>query len=162
VTDLSQPIDNTELNILQSIQGRLQGFADRCILVLNKLDLTGASSWGESQCRELSGGVPYVKLSALTHQGLESLKELLVDHVLLKKLTSGDVGVAVTNVRHKEALEKARIHLKLAAESLETGAKSEFVSLDLRIALDFLGEIIGVVTSEEILNNIFARFCIGK
>ena len=162
VIDPSQPIDNTELDVLQSVEGRVQRFSDKCILVLNKLDLISASPSDEIQCSKLPGGLSFVKLSALTHEGLDSLKELLVDQVLSKKLTAADLGVTVTNVRHKEALEKAKSHLELAAESLEKGENSEFVSLDLRIALDFLGEIIGEVTSEEILNNIFEKFCIGK
>jgi tRNA modification GTPase len=162
VVDLSQMVDNTDLNFIHNIKASVDGFNDKCILVLNKLDLIDDHLRCGAEHQYLLAGLPHTKLSALTHDGLDSLKRMLVDKVLSGKLTAGDLGVAVTNVRHKEAMEKAREHLQLAYESLQSGETSEFVSLDVRIALDFLGEVIGVVTSEEILNNIFAKFCIGK
>jgi len=71
-------------------------------------------------------------------------------------------GVTVTNSRHKEALDKARNHLQLALRSIEDGRSGDFIAMDLRSALDFLGEIVGVVTTDDILNAIFSKFCVGK
>jgi tRNA modification GTPase len=162
VVDLSQAIDNTELDFIQGIKESVDGFNDKCILVLNKLDLIGNDLGCGAEDQYLLTDLTYTKLSALTHNGLDSLKRMLLDKVLSGKLTASDLGVAVTNIRHKEAMEKAREHLQLAYESLQSGETGDFVSLDMRIALDFLGEVIGVVTSEEVLNNIFGKFCIGK
>jgi tRNA modification GTPase len=162
VIDLSQMIDNIDLDFIHNIKGSVDGFNDKCILVLNKLDLISNELGCKAEDKCLPIDLPDTKLSALTHDGLDSLKRMLLDKVLSRKLTAGDLGVAVTNVRHKEAIEKARAHLELAYGSLQSGETGEFVSLDMRIALDFLGEVIGVVTSEEILNNIFGKFCIGK
>jgi tRNA modification GTPase len=162
VVDLSQAIDNTELDFIDGIKKSVDGFNDKCILILNKLDLIDNYLGCRAEDQYQPTGLPYAKLSALTHNGLDSLKRMLLDKVLSGKLTASDLGVAVTNIRHKEAMEKAREHLRLAYESLQSGETGEFVSLDMRIALDFMGEVIGVVTSEEILNNIFGKFCIGK
>jgi tRNA modification GTPase len=162
VVDISQALDNTELDFIHDIKESVDGFNDKCILVLNKLDLINDQPGCRAEDQYVPIGLPYTRLSALTHDGLDSLRRMLLDKVLSRKLTAGDLGVAVTNVRHKEAMEKARAHLELAHESLQSGETGEFVSLDMRIAIDFLGEVIGVVTSEEILNNIFGKFCIGK
>jgi tRNA modification GTPase len=162
VVDLSQCIDNTELDFIRGVKESVDGFNDKCILVLNKLDLIDNQLGCGAEDQYLPTGLPYTKVSALTHTGLDSLKRMLLGKVLSGKLTASDLGVAVTNVRHKEAMEKAREHLQMACESLQSGETGEFVSLDMRIALDFLGEVIGAVTSEEILNNIFGKFCIGK
>jgi tRNA modification GTPase len=65
-------------------------------------------------------------------------------------------------VRHWEILGRARESLKSALKEAESGVSSEFISLYLRDALDYLGQITGKVTSDDILNNIFSKFCIGK
>jgi len=162
VLDLSQPIDNYELELIRLLRFKVESFDEKCIAVLNKLDL--ARNGGGNSCvfRDLLGISRIVKLSALTHEGLDTFKRFLVDEVINKKLTGSDSGVTVTNARHQEALKKAMVSLELAMKSFENQQSSEFVSVDLRGALDSLGEIIGAVTSEDILNNIFAKFCIGK
>jgi tRNA modification GTPase len=68
----------------------------------------------------------------------------------------------VTNIRQKQALGAAIDSLRAAQTSLKRGLSSEFVAVDLRQGLDRLGEIIGEVTTEDILGNIFSKFCIGK
>ena len=68
----------------------------------------------------------------------------------------------VSNLRHKTALEKSADHLKKAIDSISGSLSGEFISVDLRNAESALGEIIGKVTTDDILNNIFSQFCIGK
>ena len=68
----------------------------------------------------------------------------------------------VTSARHKGSLDSAHQSIELARRSLKAGLSSELVALDMRAALDALGEIIGEVTNEDILGNIFSKFCIGK
>jgi tRNA modification GTPase len=70
--------------------------------------------------------------------------------------------VVVTNRRHRDSLQKAAVELDRARTSLAEGATNEFIALDLREAVNALSEITGEMTSEEILNAIFSRFCIGK
>jgi tRNA modification GTPase len=59
-------------------------------------------------------------------------------------------------------LVKAKQSLKYALKSLKSGKSEEFIAVDLRAAIDSIGEIVGLVTTEDILNNIFSKFCIGK
>ena len=71
-------------------------------------------------------------------------------------------GAVVSNIRHYNALKKAKTNLINAKNSLASKITGEFVSVDLRLAAEHLGEIIGKVTTDDILNNIFSKFCIGK
>jgi tRNA modification GTPase len=71
-------------------------------------------------------------------------------------------GAVVSNSRHFECLMRAKESLEKVEESIQNKMSGEFISVDLRKAADDLGEIIGIVTSDDILNNIFTKFCIGK
>ncbi|HEU5091717.1 MAG TPA: hypothetical protein VFT30_03485, partial [Nitrospira sp.] len=71
-------------------------------------------------------------------------------------------GVVITHVRHRVSLERAGTSLQEALISIERGIEPEFVAVDLRAAADALGEIVGAITSDEVLDRIFSEFCIGK
>lgn len=71
-------------------------------------------------------------------------------------------GVVVTNVRHRVALQRAFTAIMQALSSIEGGTLAELVSVDLHEAADALGEIVGSITSDDILERIFSEFCIGK
>ncbi len=103
-----------------------------------------------------------VKISAKTHQGLENLKDLLVRKALRGMTLRSEGGVTITSARHHSALGRTAKSLTLALETVESGRSGEFVAMDLRAGLDSLGEIVGVTSTEDILNSIFSRFCIGK
>ncbi len=75
---------------------------------------------------------------------------------------SAELPAIVPNIRHKLAIDRALTASKAAAEGFRTGLPGELVAIDLKDALDSLGEITGVTTTEDILNQIFTRFCIGK
>lgn len=124
--------------------------SDKIIKVLNKIDLN------QNIVKDVDA-----KISAKTGAGIE---------LLLKKLTVIAIGTEtyteksaiVTNLRHLNCLKKSRENLMNARESLLKKMSGEFISVDLRNAEMNLAEIIGEVTSEDILNNIFMKFCIGK
>lgn len=124
--------------------------ADKIIPVFNKSDIyTGSPVPGA------------ITISAKTGSGMESF------FAALKKAAFGDSvytekSIIVSNIRHHRALEKARTELQSALSSLQNNMSGEFTSVDLRNAADALGEIIGEVTGDDILNNIFSKFCIGK
>lgn len=123
---------------------------DKIISVLNKIDLNKNSN--------VKGNI---QISAKYGEGIEELFNMLK----LKSIGSKNYtekGAIVSNIRHYNALKKAKKSLKKAKKSMIKEMSGEFISIDLRLAEDLLGEVIGRVTSDDILNNIFSKFCIGK
>ena len=101
-----------------------------------------------------------IAISALTGMGVDQLKQSIVQAVR-KRMPSSD-GAMLTNLRHYQALRQVSASLDEVAQGLDSGLPSDLVAIDLRNALYHLGTITGEVTSDEILGNIFHRFCIGK
>ena len=120
------------------------------LTVLNKIDK------GTNESTEYD-----IYLSALTGEGIAGLLNKMKDHALTNSNFSEKTAV-VSNLRHYQCLFKTKENLIKARESVTNQMSGEFISVDLRNAINSLGEIIGEVTSEDILNNIFTKFCIGK
>lgn len=132
------------------------------VVALNKIDLLTPG-----QVVELSvhfslpdGGRP-LPISTVTGEGLKALREIIKDRVGLSSLEPSQ-SVTITNIRHQDILLRCRDFLVKALESVEAGTHPECVAVDLRGAADTLGEITGVITSDEILHRIFSQFCVGK
>ncbi len=126
------------------------------VLVMNKVDLVP-----EEPRETETAGIPTVFTSALTGTGIDHLVEAV------RELITGGVGWAggeelITNARHYAALLSASRSLEQAQKTADEGISAEFVALDIREALSALGEITGDVTTDELLEAIFSRFCIGK
>ncbi|MFA6437740.1 MAG: tRNA uridine-5-carboxymethylaminomethyl(34) synthesis GTPase MnmE [Bacteriovoracaceae bacterium] len=100
-------------------------------------------------------------ISCKTHFGLVDLKRQLIK-ATVPHHDSTVSSITITNVRHKDALERALSSLENAMSAVNEGLGGDFVAVDLRAALNYLGEIIGLTTPDDILNNIFSNFCIGK
>jgi tRNA modification GTPase len=128
------------------------GEAPLIVPVLNKADLLpeGAASTGHA----------VIRISARTGLGLELLKDRFTAHV--RSLRSDENDIVVTNVRHLEALTKAREALIAAATGVAEGISGELLATDLRQAQHHLGSITGKITADDLLGSIFSRFCIGK
>jgi len=129
------------------------------ILVENKIDLTAVEN---IKSIEIPKRITKVRTSALQGIGIEELKSALSNFAESAKIASNETSAVVTSRRHQASLLHAKEGLEGAIDSLKKKASNEFVVVDLRTALDALGEIIGEVTTEEILNDIFSKFCIGK
>jgi tRNA modification GTPase len=123
---------------------------ENIIKVLNKIDL-----------EEVNNVMSDVKLSAKTGEGINNLLDLLKEKALGNSSYSEKTAI-VSNMRHYECLKKAKEKLLKAKESAKNKMSGEFISVDVRNAEDDLAEIIGEVTNDDILNNIFTKFCIGK
>jgi tRNA modification GTPase len=130
------------------------------ILVRNKIDLL---KQGETSARPstLVPRPPAVAVSCLTGQGIESLKDAIRDQVWSGQITAEMLEVMI-NARHQDALQRARAAALRAAEALRSGRTLELVALDLRLAVNAIGEIVGKTTTEDVLDMIFSQFCIGK
>ncbi|MBP8240124.1 MAG: tRNA uridine-5-carboxymethylaminomethyl(34) synthesis GTPase MnmE [Saprospiraceae bacterium] len=138
---------------------QLVGPDTRLLVVANKMDLNPYTSHAHYAC-ELLPESAWVPVSALNNMNVEYLKEKLLNSVLEGKLHSEHTVVA--NARHYDALLKSSESLTDALRSIETGISGDFIAMDIRRALTFLGEITGEISSEDLLDSIFSRFCIGK
>ncbi|MFP3904612.1 MAG: tRNA uridine-5-carboxymethylaminomethyl(34) synthesis GTPase MnmE, partial [Armatimonadota bacterium] len=130
----------------------------RGIVVMNKEDLPTAVQSGEV---EQLTDAPTVWVSAKEGTHLQELEKAVASTVWEGK-TGGSGETIVTNVRHKNALQRAAEALRRAEDACEEGYSEEFIASDLREALHALGEIVGKFLPEELLDTIFSRFCIGK
>lgn len=130
-----------------------------CVAAFNKWDLP--SVWVPEQKAEYAALWPCIDVSALTGAGIESLRLAIQQHLFGDGAAERD-GLLVTNLRHCRCLEAAREALTSAACTLGNGLSEEFVLVDLHRGLRKLGEITGETSVEELLGEIFARFCIGK
>ncbi|KPL87791.1 tRNA uridine-5-carboxymethylaminomethyl(34) synthesis GTPase MnmE [Ardenticatena maritima] len=152
VLDASQPLTDEDHAIAAEVEGR------PAIVVLNKTDLPR---------RLFPDNVPFlpaaprVELSAQQGEGLDRLEETIFEQV-----TGGHVmplhGALVTNPRHKAALQRALDHVRAAQSTYAAGLPADFITIDLHSAVNALGEITGETATEDLLDTIFSRFCIGK
>ena len=102
-----------------------------------------------------------INISATRGDGIEELKEAIFNSSV-KNWKEQKEGIIITNLRHKIAIQAAHDSLGNALKSMEANQPIEITAIDLREALDRLGEIVGAVTTDDILNRIFSDFCIGK
>lgn len=123
---------------------------EKVIFVINKIDLNNNFNLEDNY-----------GISAKTGDGIEKFLEVLKKKSFITE-TFSEKNAVVSNLRHKTALEKTIEHLVKTIDSIDKKLSGEFISVDLRNAESALGEIIGKVTSDDILNNIFSKFCIGK
>ncbi len=136
----------------------------RHLLVMNKMDLPQSHAFSPLPLGEGQGegkGPEFVKVSAKTGEGLDHLTSV-IQSVCLKEGLEATPSVLVTRLRHKASLEQAHASIEEAMRSLERKESGECVALDIRAALDALGEITGAISTEDILDRIFQDFCIGK
>jgi tRNA modification GTPase len=123
---------------------------ERVLIVANKVDVVKPES-----------KIYDVLISAKTGEGIPNLFEKL-KAIALGSSNYTEKTAVVSNVRHYSSLMKSKENLESAKESIRNCLSGEFISVDLRNAENALGEIIGKITSDDILNNIFSKFCIGK
>lgn len=103
-----------------------------------------------------------VKLSAKTREGLGILHQAIDTHLRKGGGMPSKGELVITHARHKEALLEAMAHLNKLIEGLKVGQSPEFLSMDMRSALQALGKILGTHVGEDILSAIFSTFCVGK
>lgn len=161
-------------------EGYLAEFAGRKrILVCNKIDLPrrlempanvlpasrrqseGGNSPADQYGRQDAGSTVVVDVSCLTGQGIEALKDAIRDAVWSGEIKAEMLQVMI-NARHQDALQRARAAATRTLEALRSDLTLELVAMDLRIAVNAVGEIVGRTTTEDLLDSIFSQFCLGK
>ena len=124
------------------------------LTLLNKADVLM-----ESQ-EAVFGDLAVLRLSAKEKTGIEELKTAILEKIQLHNIAADEV--LISNTRHLEALQKTESALTSVLHNLDSSVTSDFISSDIKQALHYLGEITGLVTTDDLLENIFSKFCIGK
>ena len=155
VFDAGRPIDQADRQVIERVKNK------KAITVINKWDIVNPGFDKADAALNVHSGV---KISALKSEGIDMLKEKIADVLLSKTATAQErnADMLITNVRHKLLVDSAIESLGNAAETLVKREPLEVTALFLRESLNELGEIVGVVTTDDILNKIFSEFCIGK
>lgn len=143
---INENLDDFDINISDK----------KIVKVLNKVDLID-----DELKRDLETNQDLILISAKTGEGIDKLFELFKNYIYQHNLYSEDVAV-ISNIRHYNSLKNAKDALENAIISLMEDRSNEFIAIDLRKAANSMKELTGEITSEEILNSIFSKFCIGK
>lgn len=158
VLDGSEPLAPLDHAAARELRDLLGEASVPVILALNKSDLPAALA--PDDVAGLWPGAPVIRVSARSREGVAPLEEALARVALADGGQSADPLVA--SARHADALRRVAESLAAALATLETRAPLDFVALDTRAALDALGEITGETATADLLDQIFAEFCIGK
>jgi tRNA modification GTPase len=148
--DGSQPYSQDDEEVFRTVGQQ------NCLIVINKIDLPQKLEKDAIPAKSPE----WIEISALKDQGLDMLKKQI-----LTRFTGGvrkDNALLITNMRHRDALVKTGSNIEQALLLKEKGEPIEFIAFELREGLNHLAEITGETCSEDILNDIFSRFCIGK
>lgn len=152
--------------LAEKIGVQVQG--KQLVVLLNKTDLVSESTINEAKqyiSGQLNNAVPtpmLLTLSAQSGSGLEQLKQLLAASLSTLQAENNSTGTIVSNLRHYEALSAALSATDRVIEGLHQGLSGDFVSQDLRECIYHLSDIVGEVTTDQVLGNIFKHFCVGK
>ncbi|GFI16993.1 tRNA modification GTPase MnmE [Lachnospiraceae bacterium] len=154
VVDSSVPLDKNDFDIMKMIKDK------KSIVLFNKTDLNSEISLDELK-KFLNNNVIIIKTSTKENTGIEDL-EKAVQKLFFSGKIDLDSEIMITNLRHKESLEEALDGLKLVKESLKADMPEDFYSIDLMNSYLSLGKIIGEEISDDLMNEIFSKFCMGK
>ena len=153
IFDRSKPLDAEDLEILNLIKNK------KTIILLNKTDLKQVISEDDDRLTSVTSNI--LKISALNKTGIEELYDKISEMFNLDEINL-DNEVLITNLRHKNIISKAKENALNAKNALENNMPIDIIAIYIRQILDDLGEITGEVVTEDIINEIFSKFCLGK
>lgn len=151
--DTSRPLSSEDMEILDFVADK------KALVILNKIDLEQKLALDEIEKRVDKENI--ISVSAKGGDGMDVLTERLTNMFLGGEVEQGE-SLMISNVRHKNALYKAKESLKRAIVTIESGMPVDFVSMDLTEAYNNFGEITGDSIDDELLDRIFSQFCLGK
>jgi len=152
VVDASTGLDDNDEQIIEMLRGR------QAIVLLNKADLEAVTT--EEMLSDKVEG-PVISISVKENTGIGELENQLKSMFYKGDISFND-EVYITNIRHKAALVSAKESLSQVRDSIEAGMPEDFYSIDLMSAYEELGTIIGESVGEDLVNEIFSKFCMGK
>jgi tRNA modification GTPase len=147
-------LSNTTKEEIDQQMRELEELGIPYLLIGNKIDQADKSLITKLEQKN------FIFISASHKTNLSLLKDKILEKVHVKAVKTGDV--MVTNLRHYQNLLQTKESLDLVLNGLDTGITGDFLAMDIRQALHYLGEITGTITTDDLLDNIFSKFCIGK
>ncbi|MBE3579697.1 MAG: tRNA uridine-5-carboxymethylaminomethyl(34) synthesis GTPase MnmE [Caldanaerobacter subterraneus] len=153
VIDASRELSKEDYEIFDILTGK------NIIFVLNKIDLP--KKIDEEELRNFTKDGIIVEVSTVKKIGLEKLEETIYNLVFKGNVTIGNEEI-ITNARHKEALINAKKYMESVVEAIEKGYSEDLITIDLNSALNEIGKITGETATEDVIDQIFERFCVGK
>lgn len=146
-------LETEDLRILDILKNK------RSIILLNKIDEKNEGLENDINIKQTNK--PVIKISAKTKEGIEDLYEQILKMFKLNEIEIND-GEVITNIRHKNQIRKAIDALKQAKQGLKIEIPIDIIAVSLKESIEDLSEITGENVSEDIINNIFSKFCLGK
>ena len=153
IFDSSKELTEEDIEILKLIENK------KSIILLNKNDLNSVISENDEQLKKASKNI--LKISALNKTGIDELYEKISELFNLNEINL-DNDILITNVRHKNIISKSLENVKKANEALNMNMPIDIITIYIKEILEDLGEITGEVVTEDIINEIFSKFCLGK
>ena len=153
IFDISKPLDEEDFKILEKIENK------KCIILLNKCDLSQENFETISYISNLNKTV--IKASMKTKKGIEDLYNTISEMFQNNEIDLND-EIIITNIRHKNQIHKAVNSIKRTIDCIKQNLPIDMVAIYVREILEDLGEITGDNVSEDIINTIFSKFCLGK
>lgn len=153
IFDSSKELTEEDIEILKLIENK------KSIILLNKNDLNSVISENDEKLKKASKNI--LKISALNKTGIDELYEKISELFNLNEINL-DNDILITNVRHKNIISKSLENVKKANEALNMNMPIDIITIYIKEILEDLGEITGEVVTEDIINEIFSKFCLGK
>ncbi|PID67451.1 MAG: tRNA uridine-5-carboxymethylaminomethyl(34) synthesis GTPase MnmE [Fusobacteriales bacterium] len=151
VVDMSKELEEEDFEIYNSINN------EKVIGILNKSDIKT-----NINIEKLDKIKNWIEISALSKMGIEDLEKKIYKFIIDENVDDSSQKFILTNVRHKSALEKTKEALDNILETIDLGLPMDLMAVDIKDALDTLGEVTGEISSEDLLDHIFSNFCVGK
>ena len=152
VVDGSRPLDNNDIEIMELIKEK------KVIVLLNKSDIGQIVSKNDLNCLSC---YDIISISAKEETGLDKLEDSIKNLFFTGDITSNE-EIYITNARHKSLLKEALNSLKLVSEGIDNGVSEDFLTIDLMNGYEKLGLIIGEAVEDDLADQIFSKFCMGK
>lgn len=153
IFDSSKDLTKEDIEILNIIKNK------KSIILLNKADLDSVLEENDNRFKNISENV--IKISALNGEGLEKLYSLISKMFSLEEINV-DNDVIITNLRHKNLISKAIKNVKKARDTVEQNMPIDIIAIFVKDILEDLGNITGEIVTDDIINEIFSKFCLGK
>lgn len=151
--DSSDELSKEDINVLELIKNK------KAIILLNKIDIEQKVS--SQDLNEYARESHIIPISVKNLEGIDKLEESIKEMFFIGKIDFND-NVYITNVRHKNALDNALNHLNEVKKSIENGFPEDFWAIDLKNVYENIGEVTGDSVNEDLIDQIFSQFCLGK